>query len=84
VLARIDPARSAVQTLVVVPTRELALQVSGVLKQLASASPEKILIMSLMEGSQNRRQQLWYLKTGHIMKFKAINKRFLIDLCTNQ
>jgi superfamily II DNA/RNA helicase len=59
VLSRVDPARSAVQTVIIVPTRELALQVSAVLKQLASSSPEKILIMSLMEGSQNRRQQLW-------------------------
>lgn len=59
VLSRVDPARSAVQTVIVVPTRELALQVSAILKQLASSSPDKILIMSLMEGSQNRRQQLW-------------------------
>jgi hypothetical protein len=29
------------------------------LKQLAVGSNEKILIMSIMEGSQNRRQQIW-------------------------
>jgi hypothetical protein len=33
--------------------------VAGVLKQLASGSPDKIMVMGLMEGSQNRRQQLW-------------------------
>ena len=50
VLARVDPKRASIQTVVVVPTRELGLQVSGILKQLSSASPDKILIMSLMEA----------------------------------
>ena len=36
--ARIDPSRSAVQGLVVVPTRELGLQVAGVAKRLAAGA----------------------------------------------
>lgn len=55
ILSRINADRRAIQAVVVVPTRELGLQVSGVFKQLASGSPEKIQIMSLVEGSNNRR-----------------------------
>jgi superfamily II DNA/RNA helicase len=55
VLSRIDPTRSAIQAVVVVPSRELGLQVAGILKQLASASPKRIMVMSLVEGSRNRR-----------------------------
>ena len=59
IISKIDPTRSAIQALIIVPTRELGLQVSGVLKQLASSSPNKITVMSLVEGSNNRRQQIW-------------------------
>ena len=58
ILAQIDPTRAAIQAVIVVPTRELGLQVTTVLKQLAAASPERILIMSVVEGSQNRRYKL--------------------------
>ena len=37
-LALVDPSRSAVQGLVVVPTRELGLQVAGVAKRLAAGA----------------------------------------------
>lgn len=101
-LAGIDVNKNAVQALVVVPSRELGLQVASVAKQLASGhmyyrgedgqeegrdaeneDPErreegvgsesmtadassvraakKILIMSLLEGSKNRRQKAWVL-----------------------
>jgi ATP-dependent helicase YprA (DUF1998 family) len=59
VLSKIDAKRAAIQAVIVVPSRELGLQVAGILKQLANGSPDKIMIMSLMEGSKNRRQQLW-------------------------
>lgn len=59
ILSNVDPSRAAVQAVVIVPTRELGLQVASVLRQLASGSPERILIMTLVDGSQNRRQQLW-------------------------
>jgi superfamily II DNA or RNA helicase len=55
VLSKVDPSRAAIQAVIVVPSRELGLQVAGILKQLASASPKKIMVMSLVEGSQNRR-----------------------------
>eukprot|EP01040_Poterioochromonas_malhamensis_P006415 gene6414-6910_t len=58
-LAKIDPNRASIQGVVIVPTRELSIQVTGVLKQLTATAPEKYLIMSVMEGSNNRRQQLW-------------------------
>ena len=45
--------------MIILPSRELGLQVSGVLRQLASGAPKKIYIMPLVDGSQNRRQQLW-------------------------
>ena len=55
ILSRIDPSRAAVQAVVIVPTRELGLQVASVFRQLASESPKKVLIMTLVEGSNNRR-----------------------------
>ncbi len=54
-LAKIDPNRASIQGVVIVPTRELSIQVTGVLKQLTATAPEKYLIMSVMEGSNNRR-----------------------------
>jgi superfamily II DNA/RNA helicase len=59
VLSQIDPSRAAIQAVIVVPTRELGLQVAAVLKQLSTGSPKKIMVMPVMEGSQNRRQQMW-------------------------
>jgi superfamily II DNA/RNA helicase len=59
VLTSITPSRSAIQAVVVVPTRELGQQVVSTFKLLAHGSPEKIMIMSVLEGSMNRRQQLW-------------------------
>lgn len=54
-LAKLDANRAAIQAVVVVPTRELGLQVSGVLKQLASTSPTPISVMTVVDGSKNRR-----------------------------
>ncbi|CBN75240.1 DEAD box helicase [Ectocarpus siliculosus] len=62
-LGRVDPSRAAVQGLVVVPTRELGLQVAGVAKRLAagtsSGRDSKIQVMSVLEGSSNKRQRAW-------------------------
>jgi len=61
-LASIDSKRAAVQALIVVPTRELGLQVARVAKRLAAASfngNDKIMVMSVLQGSQNRRQRAW-------------------------
>ncbi len=54
-LAKVTPSRSAVQAVVIVPTRELALQVTAVLRQLSVGAPEKILTMAVLDGSANRR-----------------------------
>jgi superfamily II DNA/RNA helicase len=45
ILSQIDTSRSAIQAVIVVPTRELGMQVSAVLKQLSSGAPEKVMIM---------------------------------------
>ena len=63
-LTLIDPSRAAVQALVIVPTRELGLQVSRVAKRLAAGSisgpaRRKIMVMSVLQGSQNKRQRAW-------------------------
>ena len=61
-LAAVDASRSAVQALIVVPTRELGLQVARVAKRLAATSSDekkKIMIMNVLQGSQNRRQRAW-------------------------
>ncbi|CAM9473533.1 unnamed protein product, partial [Discosporangium mesarthrocarpum] len=61
--AALEPSRSAVQALVVVPTRELGLQVAGVAKRLAAATSSstggRVQVMSVLEGSRNKRQRVW-------------------------
>lgn len=59
VLAGVNPSRAAIQAVIIVPTRELGLQVAATMKSLAAGSRDKILVMSVFEGSKNRRQQLW-------------------------
>eukprot|EP00978_Attheya_sp_CCMP212_P027594 scaffold92866_cov49-Attheya_sp.AAC.2 len=62
-LARVDPSRAAIQALVVVPTRELGLQVARVAKRLCAGSAQderkKIMVMTVLQGSANRRQRAW-------------------------
>lgn len=62
-IAVIDSNRAAVQSIIVVPTRELGLQVAKVAKRVVAASMEggddKIMVMSVLQGSQNRRQRAW-------------------------
>mmetsp|Transcript_30926 Transcript_30926/g.45237 ORF Transcript_30926/g.45237 Transcript_30926/m.45237 type:complete len:644 (+) Transcript_30926:221-2152(+) len=96
-LSKIDASRAATQALVVVPTRELGLQVSRVARRLASAyttssdtttqeeegleegeeseeeiimdnKGKRILIMSVLQGSTNRRQRAWaWAEPPHIV-----------------
>jgi superfamily II DNA/RNA helicase len=62
-LSKVDPNRSAVQAMVIVPTRELSLQIISVLRRLTSTAPKKFNVMSVMEGSFNKRYDLhWYYK----------------------
>lgn len=64
-LANLDATRAAVQAIVIVPTRELGLQVSRVAKRLAAGyvpqeeAKKKILIMNLLQGSALKRQRAW-------------------------
>jgi superfamily II DNA/RNA helicase len=60
--------------MIVVPTRELGLQVSRVAKRLSSNHQNntfhqnKIMIMSVLQGSQNRRQRAWaWAEPPHIV-----------------
>jgi superfamily II DNA/RNA helicase len=55
IISAVDPNRAAIQALVIVPTRELGLQVAAVMKQLSTGSPKKILVMAVMTGSKNTR-----------------------------
>ena len=57
--AKIEPSRAAIQALVVVPTRELGLQVARVAKRLAANAEGKILVMNVLQGSQLKRQRAW-------------------------
>lgn len=87
-LAAVDGSRAAVQAMIVVPTRELGLQVARIAKRLAAASvisddgengggsssssssPNKnrIMVMSVLQGSQNRRQRAWaWAEPPHIV-----------------
>lgn len=54
-ISKLDPSRSSIQAIIVVPTRELGLQVTSVIKQLITGSPTPISIMTVVEGSKNRR-----------------------------
>ena len=48
--------RASVQAMIVVPTRELGLQVASVAKRLVA---RRFVVMSLLQGSQLKRQRAW-------------------------
>lgn len=80
ILSQVDPTRASIQAVIIVPTRELGLQVCTVLKRLASGSPSKIMIMPLFEGSNNRRQQLWAVaEPPHILVGNPKSLQKLVD-----
>lgn len=81
ILSNVDPSRAAIQAVIVVPTRELGQQVSAVLKQLAQGSPKKIMVMTLVEGSKNRRQQLWAVaEPPHIVVGNPRSLQKVVDM----
>ncbi len=53
-IERIDSSRQATQACIVVPTRELGLQVAKVLRRLTTGT-----VMSLLDGSSLKRQRTW-------------------------
>ena len=81
ILSKVDPNRASIQAVIVVPSRELCLQVTRQLRQLASASPKKILIMPVMEGSRNRRNILW--ATAEPPQIVVGNPRSLTELANS-
>ncbi|XP_065858453.1 DEAD-box ATP-dependent RNA helicase 58, chloroplastic-like, partial [Euphorbia lathyris] len=54
----VNPERSAVQALIVVPTRELGMQVAKVARTLA-AKPVDVTVMALLDGGLLKRQKSW-------------------------
>ena len=51
--------QASVQALVLLPTRELASQVAIVARRLAAGSPERLMVMALLDGSGAKRQRRW-------------------------
>lgn len=81
VLSKVDPFRSSIQAVIVTPTRELGQQVTTVLKQLAAHAPKKVRIMTVVEGSNNRRQQLWAVaEPPHIVVGNPPALQRLVDM----
>eukprot|EP01018_Ginkgo_biloba_P006649 Gb_37105 [translate_table: standard] len=67
IFATINPRRTAVQALIIVPTRELGMQVTKVARMLAASSqrgvgPENkgpVNVMALLDGGTLKRQKSW-------------------------
>jgi len=64
ILERCDPARQGIQALVLVPTRELAIQVGGVIAQLAGSTR---LRHTLLYGGRSLGPELRALPAAHIV-----------------
>lgn len=70
IFAKVQPTRAAVQAIVIVPTRELGMQVAKVARKLAGkggseddgkAATKKytVMVMTLLEGGTSSRQKAW-------------------------
>jgi len=61
--AKVSASRQAAQAAVIVPSRELGLQVAAVARGVARGLPEsegrRVRVMSLLDGSKLRRQRAW-------------------------
>jgi ATP-dependent RNA helicase DeaD len=64
-LAKIDKEKESIQSLIVTPTRELAIQVTAELNQLVSASKEEINVLAVY-GGQDVEKQINRLKNKAI------------------
>ena len=86
-IAALKPT-SSVQALVLLPTRELASQVAIVARRLAAASPERLLVMALLDGSGAKRQRKWLVAqppqvvVGNVQQVDAVLQSQLLRLET--
>ena len=86
-LAALKPKKS-VQALVLLPTRELASQVALVARRLAAGSPDRLLVMALLDGSGAKRQRKWLLAEppqvviGNVEQVDAVLRARLLRLET--
>jgi ATP-dependent RNA helicase DeaD len=64
-LAKIDPARDEIQSLIVTPTRELAIQVTAELNQILSSTEDDINVLAVY-GGQDVEKQIKRLKNKAI------------------
>ncbi|MGM0753719.1 MAG: DEAD/DEAH box helicase [Bacillota bacterium] len=64
-LAKIDPARDEIQSLIVTPTRELAIQVTAELNQILSSTEDDIHVLAVY-GGQDVEKQIKRLKNKAI------------------
>ena len=84
-IASLKP-RSSVQALVILPTRELAQQVALVARRLVSASPKRLAVMSLLDGTGARRQRKWLVAeppqvvVGNVQQVDAVLRAGLLRL----
>ena len=84
-LASLRPSRS-VQALVLLPTRELASQVALVARRLAGGSPDRLLVMALLDGSGAKRQRKWLVAeppqvvVGNVEQVDAVLEAGLLRL----
>ena len=79
-------ATSTVQALVLLPTRELASQVARAARQLAAGSPERLLVMALLDGSGAKRQRKWLVAqppqvvVGNVQQVDSVLRAGLLKL----
>ena len=79
-------ATSTVQALVLLPTRELASQVARAARQLAAGSPERLLVMALLDGSGAKRQRKWIVAqppqvvVGNVQQIDSVLRAGLLKL----
>lgn len=80
ILSRIDPARVAVQAVVLAPTHELAMQIVRVAQELIRAAGSPIRVQALIGGAASSRQIEGLKKKPHLVVGSAGRMVHLMDL----
>ncbi|KAH8065424.1 helicase [Aureococcus anophagefferens] len=76
--ARVDASRQTTQAVVIVPTRELGLQVAASPAPRRRSAPDgkPVMVMSLLDGSSHRRQRAWaWAEPPHVVVGNAKSVR---------